>query len=346
MLRKKRGPSYVADRDPVVRARVELAVRGLRQELLSSAAIYGTILSVTEGDLRQRQEWREWVDWMVALALRAGAVAGEWGWEGLEGHQDEVSKGPKSMLEFLDRTEEAEDAAESLSPDFLRAEWLDLLERLAGRARAVEEVGGEPLNEVDGHDTPFGLRLLDAVEQSLVLMVYGGGDERALHATSREIYDLMVAARAEGVWDFLDPEAASEAVAVTGKDSPQGMAEERAVELRDLLMWTWSETAIFYRGLRADGRELSEDEADASRERLRVGAACLRRIDLEREAIDSLAAKGRKDMDFGLTITLLRMMQRSLVLAISDEPARRAQTISMWRLDGTLLPVRAHWLQL
>ena len=101
--------------------------------------------------------------------------------------------------------------------------------------------------------------------------------------------------------------------------------EMRATTLRDLLVRAWSGTAVFYQGLHADGRELTEEEASAARVRLQDGAVCLLRVGRERRLIDALATTGRTDIDLGGSLMLLRMLQQTLVMASSDRADRRAR---------------------
>jgi hypothetical protein len=81
--------------------------------------------------------------------------------------------------------------------------WRELLERLAESARSVDDLGGEPLNEIIGQETPNGVALLAAVEDSLALMLSNDPDTRERRALPDEILGLLRAAREEGVWRYL-----------------------------------------------------------------------------------------------------------------------------------------------
>jgi len=48
-------------------------------------------------------------------------------------------------------------------------------------------------------------------------------------------------------------------------------------------------------------------------------------------------------MNLGPAILTLHVMQRSLVLALSEDRARRERAISTDRLDRLLLPVHNYW---
>jgi len=81
----------------------------------------------------------------------------------------------------------------------MASEWVEVLERLVESARAIEERGGEPVNEVPSLQFPIGVSLLGATEDSLILLT--GEDEvaRVFAAGPEEMHRRVMAARAENV---------------------------------------------------------------------------------------------------------------------------------------------------
>jgi hypothetical protein len=109
----------------------------------------------------------------------------------------------------------------------------------------------------------------------------------------------------------------------------------RAVELRRTIVITMSDTAGAYGRLKPDGRELDQRERAVARERLEEGARCLRRMDRNEDIVDYLVEVGQEtgqNMDLRPFINVLRTMQRSLVLALSDQPTRRQRAASVAEL--------------
>jgi hypothetical protein len=100
----------------------------------------------------------------------------------------------------------------------------------------------------------------------------------------------------------------------------------RAKRLRRLVIFTMSETAGYYGRLKPDGRELDDDERTATRARLETGAMCLRSVARDWDIIEFLVRAGeqtRQDLDLRPAVGVLRMMQRSLILALSEDDERR-----------------------
>lgn len=121
---------------------------------------------------------------------------------------------------------------------------------------------------------------------------------------------------------------------------------ERGREIAEQLARTVGSTAGFYSELAPDGRELAPGEAEAAREQLEVATVCLRSIHSDRDIIDFFAEEGRRvgrDSDMRPTISVLRMMQRSLALALSDDPAHRAYVMPIEELREFVIPVHRFW---
>jgi hypothetical protein len=121
---------------------------------------------------------------------------------------------------------------------------------------------------------------------------------------------------------------------------------DRGREIAEQLAITVGRTAGLYAELVPDGRELTPREAAAAREQLEAVAICLRDIHHDRDIIDRFAEEGRRigrDADMRPTISVLRMMQRSLALALSEDPARRAHVMPIDELRKFVVPVHRFW---
>lgn len=113
-------------------------------------------------------------------------------------------------------------------------------------------------------------------------------------------------------------------------------------EMTEQLALTMTETFRFYtKTLAPDGRELSAEERAAVKERLDAGVLALRAARVNRDFIAYILAE--EDFDVRSTISVLRMMQRSLVLALSADPDRRARAISPAVLVSFIRPVYEFW---
>jgi hypothetical protein len=82
--------------------------------------------------------------------------------------------------------------------------WHEALERLAERARSVEQFMTTPLGEFEGQEFGAGVALLGAIEDSLLLTLSDDENERGGAADAEEIRELLLAARDEGIWDVLE----------------------------------------------------------------------------------------------------------------------------------------------
>jgi hypothetical protein len=123
----------------------------------------------------------------------------------------------------------------------------------------------------------------------------------------------------------------------------------RATELRDMLVSAWSETIGLYARLAPNGRKPTAGERAEILERLECDAVCPRTLDRDRDAIQFLVMDGqqtRRDYEVRPTIVVLRIVQRNLVLALSDDPNRRNRAIRIERLAALARPINDFWLSL
>jgi hypothetical protein len=100
----------------------------------------------------------------------------------------------------------------------------------------------------------------------------------------------------------------------------------RLVALTHNLILVTGDTFRFYEDLAPDGHELSSEERGQVTERLELATLCLRELNVDSDLLSNLAGQGK--LDFRPAVAVLRMMQRNLVLVLSNNPERRAQAIS------------------
>ncbi len=89
--------------------------------------------------------------------------------------------------------------------------------------------------------------------------------------------------------------------------------------------------------------------AAAAREQLEAAAVCLRSIRSDRDIIDFIAEEGRRigrDSDLRPTISVSRMMQRLLVLVLSEDATHRAPAMPIEELRRFVIPVHLFWRDL
>ena len=146
-------------------------------------------------------KWRRWVDTLdVDLGSAGHGCYGEpkpdlnsgladWGmirewFDQLRAMLDEIEAGDSMHADLASRHEF----------------WWDSLERLAERARDIEELGGQPLGEEEGRESRSGVALLGGLEDSLVLALAdteGNGD---WILTACDVLELANSAQRDGVW--------------------------------------------------------------------------------------------------------------------------------------------------
>jgi hypothetical protein len=172
------------------------ATTRLRFELLRSTVVYGVYSALPNAGDALMQEWLAYVRWVEGLFSTAAAEAG-------------LSADGAQTPEWLDRMSRAlEHPRESGDGDPFDAQelrdWTRVqFERLAETSRPLEQLAAEPLGEVEGTPTRAGMRLLAAMQDSLVLASVEEPEIRSERADAVEILANLVAARDEGVWDFV-----------------------------------------------------------------------------------------------------------------------------------------------
>jgi hypothetical protein len=105
-------------------------------------------------------------------------------------------------------------------------------------------------------------------------------------------------------------------------------------------------TFLFYVRLAPGGRELDDGERRRADELLGAGAASLRVVDEQRELITRLALEGQRsgtDTDLRPTASLLRSLQRSLVLALSDDSDLRKLAMTVDEVKARAEPIYDTW---
>jgi hypothetical protein len=342
--KRSRGTRELEDdpRAPQIRDRAE----ELREVLLLAGTAYGVMLDAVRGDRSRMSEWRSWIDWQRNCLVWKVAQAAEFSSvDSAGGSIQEWSDVVTGGLDLLQRllTAGLDDGA-PVWPEITEDAKRDL-EHLSDLSRQVEIAGAKPLDEVRVEDPSAGLGLLGALADSYVLTAYGSELDQELCAAADEIYRRLTSARKAGVWSFLDPSAPvlpRASVIADGPDTRGLLPSAKA--LRDDLVLISSQSFRFYCDLGAHGRELSDEERQAACERLRLDAICLRRVARERWKLDLLAARGVSAMTVEPTIFVVRAIQRSLVLALSDDPERRQRAVPSEELGGWYRPVFGFWM--
>jgi len=205
--------------------------------------------------------------------------------------------------------------------------WWYRVEGLAEAARTVEELGrpdyaAYPLNEIPGQ-APHGVVLLGALEDSLILELDSSQTSRAFRATAGEIHELLIAARAENVWEFMEPAGEKHSPPSDARPEPAETNSTDVISLTGPLFDASRESVAFYRRLRPDGRELTESERRATREQLVTDAAWLRRLARAEAILPETLTPGQPAIDLDRLTQGWRCIQRSLVLALAESPELR-----------------------
>jgi hypothetical protein len=291
---------------------IQFRMIGVRIELLEIATSFGLMRALEDGVRPGLDSWREWVAYVRWLDL--------WGLDGAASEMPLAEVSQVSKVAFHRRIHEA-----------CHKDWRGRLESLVESARSVEELSRPgvrvvPLNEVVGISTPAGAALLAVIEDSLVLHLYAPGSERSWRVRADEIYDLLVVARGEGVWEWEQPVDEQHPCAPY---RPAGSVESNLpepVELFKRLMGQAAESTEFYQQLAPDGRELSGNERLAVREQLVAGAIALRELAQIELSLTGLLPNTNPPTDFRLVGEEWRRKQRSLILALSDSRALRSRS--------------------
>jgi hypothetical protein len=123
----------------------------------------------------------------------------------------------------------------------------------------------------------------------------------------------------------------------------------RATQIGERVGSVLAGAATTYNELAPDGRRLSETEANRAREQIIALALCFREIHDDGEFIAAIAERDRlrgKDADLRPTISLMRMIQRGLLLALSDDPSRRRHAMPLDEMAKFAIPVANFWRDL
>jgi hypothetical protein len=291
---------------------IQFRITGVRVELLEIATSYG-LFRAGEDEGIGLDDLREW----VAFVQRLDA----WG---LGGTKTEMAG------RLADASQVSQDAINRRVDEARHADWWMRLESLTESARAVEELSRPgvrmlPLKEVAGASTPGGFALLGAIEDSLVLELFAEGPNRSLRLTAGKIHELLVIGRGEGVWEWKQPtddrypRPPYRAAGSTDDDLPETV--ERFRRITDKA----GDAKVFYKHLDPDGRELSDSERLAVREQLVIGAVGLRELMSIEKPLTDLLPRAKPPHDFAMVTEAWRLVQRSLVLALSGPNELRAR---------------------
>jgi hypothetical protein len=200
----------------------------------------------------------------------------------------------------------------------------------------VERTGADVLSDE-------GAQLYSALEDSLVLSRSADEERRALPLGAAELLSRMLSA-GEGIWgdDWDDTREQMRTIIdrVAGGpiDLPDGAVHrpsrlglrlrprrnQQLAQLLDLAGQTYTAVAVFYKELAPDGRALSDGEQVAARSQIEDAAATDRELDLARGGFPE-----RDWEPIRLMLGELRSLRRSLVLALSQDPERRALAITI-----------------
>jgi hypothetical protein len=245
--------------------------------------------------------------------------------------------GRYSQMILRDEDGEAWDCLETLAE-----RWRD-----AGELRRLEQMG-------DGFLSDEAVQLFAALEDSLILLLSSDEQRRALRLEAEELVDRFVMAGSQGLYDGIydsweeairpklvegelefgrpvQPRRVEPPKRPSGSPLAAGRRKrrDRMREPMELLSNAMLETALFYKQLDPDGRELRGEDRAKARELLEAGAACDRRIDRDRYQF----SQSSWDL-VSLNLAQFRAMRRSLVLALSDDPARRAKAMPAGELQS------------
>ena len=131
-----------------------------------------------------------------------------------------------------------------------------------------------------------------------------------------------------------------------GLTVPSDQIVDLGAEITEQVGLTAIRVCEFYTGLAPDGRQLSDDETSATHEWLELVTVCLRKVQANYDVVLFLADLGEEaglQRDLRPTISLLRMVQRSLTLTLSDDSSRRVAAMPLAEFRNYFLPVGRFW---
>lgn len=199
----------------------------------------------------------------------------------------------------------------------------------------LEQVGDEFISDE-------GAQLYSALETSFILTLSGDPERRALRLDPDELMGRIFGA-GEGIWhehwaEFrdsmlteVDRKAAGpvELPPITAR-RPDRISRFNRHRNRAIDAWNvrlgeaYTATAIFYKDLAPDGRELSAEERAAAEEHVETAALVDRELDLAREVFSEHDWSHTR-----LMLAELRSLRRSLTLTLSADPHRRELALSL-----------------
>lgn len=303
----------------------------LRYLLLETATDYGLARAFRTGDLTP--DWRAWIGYRRAIDVWTASCRSE---EEREQRLQEVRR-----VEPDDGRRVAREAS--------GADWNERLVGLAEAGRAEDDANVPIFHEFrkEGAHAP-GLWLLGAIEDSLVLDLYGHDGGGALCAGADEVLQLLLAARSDGVWAYTEHEPRPAMPDKPGELPTPDASEARA--LLDECLACRDAGAELYRELDPQGRELTNVERGRVHGQLGSAASIMRRVAHRRTALNDLFAEAMPEIvrtqavdpaDVNVDRTMeinLRRLQRGFVLMISDSQLLRERVLPASRLndDGVL----------
>ncbi len=205
-----------------------------------------------------------------------------------------------------------------------------LAESIAEDWRQAELAGATEATVIEDLQSDDVVDLLGAMQDSLILTIDDRHDHRR-DATLISIDETTDRTRALANRDSLGRRP--------HPDDAPGEMERRFDELADGTVAALADVSTVYRELAPDGRELAEHEAESARGALERAAILGRDLDDNRELTAGLAER----RDLRPSLSLLRSMQAGLVLALSSDPGRRAQAITVPELLDRIRPVYEGW---
>jgi hypothetical protein len=302
----------------------EIAAKlALRVVLLQESTLLGLRSAAAEPSLEGPGEWQDWVDWAATVTTRFDEMISR-PLQSVDG----APPGRRRIRQLTRLLDELTVRPERGPENTLRSrysDWLELLENLAMVSRWVESFGLIPMDEsaVDGP----GVDLLGTVQDSLIVLTYGDDDDAELSAGSIEVHRLLQAARAAGGWEPFDRESPARPSTASGQHSGIADWREEWREILDFLRCVSAAPAL-YRRLDPGGRELTAWERDEILLSLRTGAVAMRKLARIAPTARLPTAKGYPNIDLRTATAVLRKVQRSLILALSDQEDRRAEGMS------------------
>ena len=216
-----------------------------------------------------------------------------------------------------------------------RVEAWEWVERIAEEWRDAESTGATLRELVDEGGTAGPFALLGAIEDSLVLSLSSDPELREQALAAQEVTERVEELRGEGAFEGPVPPPRK-------KSKPERVAVADAArfeELSSAVLATHGDNLELYAQIRPDGRELDPEERAAVRDRVQDTAGAARTLDAERALVDAL----EEHRDLRSDLEMLRATQQGMVLALSEDPARRRKAIPVGELGSLWVPLSERW---